>query len=111
MTSDVSISGRGELGGRAPGLVLMVLLTTLYPVLHIASVSFSDDVSVMGNRVTFYPINFNLRAYQLIFSSPLIPNAFKNSVIYTVVGTVVNMPADHLHGPTLFPSGGWRSGA
>ena len=90
MTSDVSISGRMSWVG-VHLLVLMVLLTTLYPVLHIASVSFSDDVSVMGNRVTFYPVNFNLRAYQLIFSSPLIPNAFKNSVIYTVVGTVVNM--------------------
>ena len=90
MTRDVSISGRVSWVG-VHLLVLMVLLTTLYPVLHIASVSFSDDVSVMGNRVTFYPVNFNLRAYQLIFSSPLIPNSFKYAVIYTVVGTVVNM--------------------
>ena len=90
MTSDASISGRVSWVG-VHLLVLMVLLTTLYPVLHIASVSFSDDVSVMGNRVTFYPVNFNLRAYQLIFSSPLIPNSFKYAVIYTVVGTVVNM--------------------
>lgn len=90
MMHDVSVSGR--LSGVAVHLlVLLVLLTTLYPVLHIASVSFSDDVSVMGNRVTFFPVNFNLRAYQLIFSSPLIPNSFKNAVIYTVVGTVVNM--------------------
>ena len=90
MIHDVSVSGRLS-GVTVHLLVLLVLLTTLYPVLHIASVSFSDDVSVMGNRVTFFPVNFNLRAYQLIFSSPLIPNAFKNAVIYTVVGTVVNM--------------------
>ena len=90
MTRDVSISGRVSWVG-VHLLVLMVLLTTLYPVLHIASVSFSDDVSVMGNRVTFYPVNFNLRAYQLIFSSPMIPNSFRYAVIYTVVGTVVNM--------------------
>ena len=90
MIRDVSVSGR--LSGVAVHLLMLfVLLTTLYPVLHIASVSFSDDVSVMGNRVTFYPVNFNLRAYQLIFSSPMIPNAFRNSVIYTAVGTVVNM--------------------
>ena len=91
MIRDVFGFGPDELVGGAPRWCCLVLLTTLYPVLHIASVSFSDDVSVMGNRVTFYPVNFNLRAYQLIFSSPLIPNAFKNSVIYTVVGTVVNM--------------------
>ena len=90
MIHDVSVSGRLS-GVTVHLLVLLVLLTTLYPVLHIASVSFSDDVSVMGNRVTFFPVNFNLRAYQLIFSSPLIPNAFKNAVIYTLVGTVVIM--------------------
>ena len=32
-----------------------------------------------------------LRAYQLIFASPLIPNSFKNSVVYTLLGTAVNM--------------------
>ena len=90
MIRDTSVSGRMSWVA-VHAMVLLVLLTTLYPVLHIASVSFSDDVSVMGNRVTFYPVNFNVRAYQLIFSSPMIPNAFKNSVIYTVVGTVVNM--------------------
>ncbi|MDE0217776.1 MAG: carbohydrate ABC transporter permease [Spirochaetaceae bacterium] len=90
MIRDVSISGRTS-WVVVHLMVLSVLLTTLYPVLHIASVSFSDDVSVMGNRVTFFPVNFNVRAYQLIFSSPLIPNSFKNAVIYTVVGTIVNM--------------------
>ena len=54
MIRDTSVSGRMSwLAVHA--MVLLVLLTTLYPVLHIASVSFSDDVSVMGNRVTFYP--------------------------------------------------------
>ena len=90
MIRDTTVSGRMS-WVVVHAMVLLVLVTTLYPVLHIASVSFSDDVSVMGNRVTFYPVNFNLRAYQLIFSSPLIPNSFKNAVIYTVVGTVVNM--------------------
>ena len=59
--------------------------------LHIFSVSLSDDVSVMGNRVTFYPLNVNLRAYQLILASPLIPNSYQNSVIYTALGTAFNM--------------------
>ena len=50
-----------------------------------------DDVSVMGNRVTFYPLNINLRAYQLILTSPLIPHSYQNSVVYTVLGTAFNM--------------------
>ena len=45
----------------------------------------------MGNRVTFYPLNINLRAYQLILASPLIPHSYQNSVVYTVLGTAFNM--------------------
>jgi putative aldouronate transport system permease protein len=90
MIRDVSVSGRVSWVA-VHLMVLFVLLTTLYPVLHIASISFSDDVSVMGNRVTFFPINFNLRAYQLILASPLIPHSYQNSVVYTVLGTAFNM--------------------
>ena len=76
-----------------------MLLTTLYPVLHIASM-FSDD-ALMGNRVTFFPINFNLRAYQLIFSSPLIPNSFKNGEWWARR----EHAADHHHAPSPSAAG------
>ena len=72
MIHDVSVSGRVSWVA-VHLMVLFVLLTTLYPVLHIASISFSDDVH--GQPGDFFPINFNLRD-QLIFSSPLIPNSF-----------------------------------
>jgi putative aldouronate transport system permease protein len=90
MVRDVSISGRVS-WVVVHLIVLVVLLATLYPMLHIVSVSVSDDVSVMGNRVTFYPLNINLRAYQLILASPLIPHSYQNSVVYTVLGTAFNM--------------------
>ena len=101
MIRDVSISGRTS-WVVVHLMVLSVLLTTLYPVLHIASVSFSDDVSVMGNRVTFFPVNFNVRAYQLIFSSPLIPNCVQELRDLYRGGHGREHAADHHHGLRSF---------
>ena len=64
---------------------------TLYPILHIASVSLSGDLHVKSNAVTFYPLDANLRAYELILRDATIPNSFKYAILYTVVGTAVNM--------------------
>jgi putative aldouronate transport system permease protein len=71
--------------------ILAILITTLYPILHVAAVSLSSDFAVRRNNVTFFPRGFTLLAYRVILSSPTIPNAFLNSVIYTVVGTALNM--------------------
>ena len=90
MVRDTSISSR-IFGIVVHLFVFVVLIATLYPILHIASVSLSEDVPVRGNDVKFFPIGINLRAYQLILSSPTIPNSFKNSVFYTSLGTVINM--------------------
>ena len=90
MVRDTSLSGRAY-GLVVHVIVFVVLISSLYPILHIFSVSLSRDVAVRGNDVSFFPVGFNLRAYNLILSSPTIPNSFKNSVIYTVLGTLVNM--------------------
>ena len=90
MVKDTSTSGR-IYGAVVHIFVFVVLIATLYPILHIASVSLSEDVPVRGNQVKFFPIGLNFRAYQLLLTSPTIPNSFKNSVFYTVLGTLVNM--------------------
>ncbi len=68
-----------------------LLLVTLYPLLHIASVSISGGTAIAKNLVTVYPIGFQLNAYKLIFQTARIPLAFKNSVIYTSLGTFINL--------------------
>ena len=71
--------------------VVILLIVTLYPVLHVASVSFSRGSAVMKNEVTFYPKGFNLNAYDRIFSTPKIPRGYMNSLLYTSVGTAINL--------------------
>ena len=73
------------------GVLFLILIITLYPILNIAATSLSSSVAVERNLVTFYPKEFTLRAYEMIFENSIIPNSFKNSIFYTVVGTAISL--------------------
>ena len=77
------------LGWFIRSLVLwLVAFVMIFPLLHIVSVSLSSNVEVLKNTVTFWPKGFSLEAYKFILAKPLIYNAYKNTIIYTVTGTL-----------------------
>ena len=67
------------------------MIITLYPILHVISMSISSPDAVITRSVTFFPKGFQSIGYSTIIRAGRVPNAFKNSVIYTVVGTAVNL--------------------
>jgi len=69
----------------------LLLIVTLYPILHIASVSVSKGTAILRNEVSFYPRGFELNAYRLILTTPKIPRGYRNALLYTFVGTSVNL--------------------
>ena len=69
----------------------LVLLVTLFPILHIASVSLSSDNAFFQGKVSFFPRELTFSAYQIIIKSGTVPTGMKNSFLYTSVGTVINM--------------------
>jgi putative aldouronate transport system permease protein len=66
-------------------------LTMVMPILHIIAQSFSDNVAINTGQVTFWPVNFTLGNYKLILHDNTIWAGFRNSVIVTVVGTLINL--------------------
>lgn len=58
---------------------------------YIISVSFSSVKAVMENKVWLYPIGFNIQAYRLVFNNPSIWRAYLNTIIYTTVGTTLQL--------------------
>ncbi|MBQ3055790.1 MAG: carbohydrate ABC transporter permease [Oscillospiraceae bacterium] len=77
------------LGWFIRSLVLwLVAAIMLLPLFHIVSVSLSSNVEVLKNTITFWPKGFSLEAYKFILGKPLIYNAYKNTIIYTVTGTL-----------------------
>ncbi len=74
-------------------LVFMVALCVvmLYPFLNVVASSVSNNSAVSRGRVTFYPIGFNLEAYKAVVRYQHIWTGYKNTILYTVVGTGVNL--------------------
>lgn len=68
-----------------------IMLITLYPLIYILSASFSDPMAIIQGRVWLWPADFTLAAYQKVFQNPDILLGYRNSIIYLVVGTSINI--------------------
>ena len=79
------------------GLAAIVMLIILYPLYFIVIASFSDPSQVANGNVWLYPKGFTLDGYKEQLKQQDIWTGYGNTVLYTVVGTViglaVNIPA------------------
>ena len=72
-------------------MAVLISLCLLYPFVYIASVSLSSSADISANRVTFFPRNITFGAYKQVIHMRDVVAGFKNSVRYTLVGTVINI--------------------
>lgn len=66
-------------------------LIVLLPLIHILASSFSSGVAVSTGRVLLWPVDFSLVGYQTVFGHRLILSAYRNTIFYTVAGTLINL--------------------
>ena len=73
--------------------ILLTLATLLvaYPRYCVVISSFSDPVAVASGKVTFLPIGFTLEGYERVLQEQRVMRGFANSLLYTVVGVLVNL--------------------
>lgn len=72
-------------------VVLLMVVATLFPFLNVVSKAFSSESAVIAGRVTFYPVEFQIGTLKSIMISSVFQNAFKTSVIVTVMGTLLSL--------------------
>ncbi|MFG6200337.1 carbohydrate ABC transporter permease [Nonomuraea sp. JJY05] len=72
-------------------LLATFLAVVLLPLLYIVASSLSDPNAVSSGRVTFWPVDFTLRGFEVALSDPQILVGFGNSLFYTAVGTFVSV--------------------
>ena len=72
-------------------LLSAIMLTVLYPLIYIISSSFSSPNAVVSGQVWLFPVELSFRAYESIFHSSQLMLGYYNSIIYTVVGTFINV--------------------
>ncbi|OXS78801.1 sugar ABC transporter permease [Domibacillus enclensis] len=76
-----------------------MILMIVYPLWFIVIASFSDPADVANGNVWFWPEEWNLDGYIELLKQEMIWRSYFNTIIYTVVGTLialaVNIPAGY----------------
>ncbi len=73
------------------GIMLFLLVVIGYPMLIVVSSAFSNGAAIMAGKVNFLPVDFTLAGFKAFFRTPKIWVGMKNSAIYTLVGTTINL--------------------
>ena len=72
-------------------ILAAVVFAVIYPLWFVIIASFSNQAAVSAGEVTVIPKGVSLYGYQTMFSDARIWNGYKNTIIYTVLGTTLNM--------------------
>lgn len=71
--------------------LLLVAGATLYPFLHVLAASLSSTSAIQQGIVGVLPKGVNLIAYEKVVRYPMIWRAYLNTVMYTTLGTAMNL--------------------
>jgi putative aldouronate transport system permease protein len=73
-------------------LMVVLVIVTLYPLLHVLNASLSDSGRLMAHSgLLFFPEGFNLDSYKLVLSNPSILSGYRNTIVIVVLGTSLNL--------------------
>ncbi|MEO9526978.1 carbohydrate ABC transporter permease [Roseibium sp.] len=72
-------------------LIAIFAVSTLYPFIYIAAVSFSSGFAARAGQVVLSPVGATLEAYKHVLSEPMFWISYKNTFIYTILGTVMSL--------------------
>jgi len=70
-------------------VLILVMITMLYPFLMIVAQSFSSDTAIRSGHVNIFPVGFNLTTYRLVMGDATFWTDYRNTVVYTVVATLI----------------------
>ncbi|MFS0857620.1 MULTISPECIES: carbohydrate ABC transporter permease [Paenibacillus] len=72
-------------------LLIIITLIVIYPLVFVLSASFSDPQAVLRGEMFLWPKGINLHSYEKIFQNKDILRGYTNTLIYTSVGTLINL--------------------
>ena len=72
-------------------LCLLSVICITIPLIFVVAASFSSPRALLSGRVFLWPVDPTLRGYKMVFENQLLMSGFMNSILYTVVGTCINL--------------------
>ncbi|WP_435170123.1 carbohydrate ABC transporter permease [Paenibacillus glycanilyticus] len=71
--------------------VFLAFLIVFYPLVYMMSASISDPKAVASGEMWLWPKGITLEGYKMVFKNTNIWIGYENTIIYTVVGTAINL--------------------
>ncbi|MCU6708381.1 carbohydrate ABC transporter permease [Paenibacillus sp. J5C_2022] len=72
-------------------ILSIICILVIYPLIFVASASVSNPLKVISGEMWLLPVEFNLGGYAKVFGNPDIMRGYGNTILYTVVGTAINL--------------------
>ncbi len=72
-------------------LMIIVLIVTIYPLYFVLIASVSDAFEVAKGNVFILPKGFTFESYENVFKEPRIWLGYRNTIIYTLLGTFFSL--------------------
>jgi putative aldouronate transport system permease protein len=72
-------------------LTFLILVIVLYPLLFVLSASFSDPTAILLGEVWLWPKGFHFEGYLRVFENAEVWTGYRNTLIYTSFGTLINI--------------------
>ena len=72
-------------------MLILVLITVLYPLIFVLVASISDPGKVVNGEVWLWPEGITFRGYEKVFQNKDIMSGYMNTILYTLIGTCVNL--------------------
>ncbi len=73
-------------------LIMAVIgFLTVYPFIYLTAQSFSSEAAVYAGKVSFFPVEFTAKTYQVILSKAEFYRYYFNTIVYSVLGTLISV--------------------
>lgn len=72
-------------------LLFVITLVMLYPLYFVLIASFSEPNAIVKGEVMFLPRGFQLTAYRNVLKEASVWIGYRNTIVYTVLGTLYNL--------------------
>ena len=79
------------IGVAVSSILILICLIIMYPLIFMVTASISDPFTVASGQIWLFPKGITFDAYSRVFKNPDIMMGYGNTIIYTVVGTLINV--------------------
>jgi putative aldouronate transport system permease protein len=72
-------------------VLAIAALSCVLPIINVFAIAFSEAAAVDSGLVSFWPVGFTLKSFNLLIQKTMAVKAMWNSAVVTVMGTIISM--------------------